>query len=116
MRGRLFCCGKRNFLINSRICTNRVIIVPERCDRSQKVHGMIPNSILGYHAPPVCYICVVSEREDACVGNFERQQRLRPWRRCALGRPRLLTVSRQAVDEDDAGQRVSSRSAWNVRS
>ena len=77
---------------------------------------MIPNSILGYHALPVCYICVVSEREDACVRNFERQQRLRPWRRCALGRPRLLTVSRQAVDEDDAGQRVSSRSAWSIRS
>ena len=68
---------------------------------------MIPNSILRYHAPPVCYICVVSEREDARVGNFERQQRLRPWRRRALGRPRLLTVSRQPVDEDDAGQRVS---------
>jgi hypothetical protein len=89
--------------------TYSIVILPIPRDGSQQIHGMVSNPILRDHASPVCHICIISDCEDASVGNFGRQQSLRPWSGRILCLPRLLAVSGKAVDENNT--RI-----WNVAS
>jgi hypothetical protein len=63
---------------------------------------MIPNPTLRHHTSPVCHICIVSECQNAGVGDFGWQESLRPWSSGILGLPSLLAVPSKAVHEDNA--------------
>ena len=67
---------------------------------------MIRNPTLGHHAPPVRDICIVSESQGARVGYSGRQQGLGPRSRGCGTPPCLLAVAGEAVDENDASDRL----------
>ena len=72
---------------------------------------MVPNRILRHHTLQVRHVCVVSEGKDSRIGDFGRQQGLRPWSDGILRRPCLLAVSGETMYEDDARLRSSLASS-----
>src|SRR5438034_9650219 len=64
---------------------------------------MVTDSVLRDHGPPVCDIRVVAKCQDSGSRDLLREECRGPWSIGAWGRPGPVAVSREAVDEDDAG-------------
>lgn len=68
---------------------------------------MATDPVLRHHSSPICHVCIVSEREHARGRELGREKGLGPRLGRVAGRPRLLAVAGQAVDEDDAERGLS---------
>jgi len=68
---------------------------------------MVGNPALRHHAPPVCYIRIVSEREDAGGWELGGEESSGPWLGRAAGSPGRFSMAVQSVDKDDAAQWLS---------
>ncbi len=84
--------------------THRIVALAPSREGRQQIPSMVPDTALRHHASPVGHVCVVSERKDAGGRKIAWEEGLGPGLRRVSGRPRLLAVPSQAVDEDDAGR------------
>lgn len=81
-----------------------------------QVDGVVADAVLRRRGPEVRNVGIVAPGENAAVGDVLIEQVHRPEDAAGLVRPRRLAVSRQAVDEDDAGvaRRIISTSTWKA--
>ena len=75
---------------------------------------MVRNPTLRHHILPVRHVCIVSECEDARARKLGWEEGLGPRLGRVPGRPGLLAIAGQAVDEDDAVRGSAGGATWGA--